>query len=186
MRHIAKQCQVQKIFQAGCHEFLIMMADCYGINTILSPIHEFVITMLDYYKIDTTRLHDDNSKNALQNVTKWLSYLAQLTMRHIAHIAKQCQVQKISQVKCREFLIMMPDYYGINTILSSIHEFVITMLDYYRIDTARLHDDNSKNALQNVTKWLSYQLNSQCDILHTLQNSARSRKYPRWDVVSFP
>ena len=42
-----------------------MMADCYGINTILSPIHEFVITMLDYYKIDTTRLHDDNSKNAL-------------------------------------------------------------------------------------------------------------------------
>jgi hypothetical protein len=42
---------------------------------------------------------------------------------------------------------MLPDYYGINTILSSIHEFVITMLDYYRIDIARLHDDNSQNGL---------------------------------------
>ena len=42
---------------------------------------------------------------------------------------------------------MMLDYYGIDTILSSIHEFVITMLDYYRIDTISLHDDNTQNAL---------------------------------------
>ena len=42
---------------------------------------------------------------------------------------------------------MMPDYYGIDTIILSIHEFVITMLDYYRIDTILLHDDNSQNGL---------------------------------------
>jgi hypothetical protein len=35
---------------------------------------------------------------------------------------------------------MMPDYYGINTILSSIHEFVIMMLDYHRIDTSIVDD----------------------------------------------
>jgi len=51
---------------------------------------------------------------------------------------------------------MMPDYYGINTILSPIREFVITMLDYYRIDTTRLHDDNSQNALWKAINWLSY------------------------------
>jgi len=48
---------------------------------------------------------------------------------------------------CGEFVIMMQDYYGIYTILSSNHEFVIMMLDYYRIDTIPLHDDNSQNAL---------------------------------------
>ena len=37
---------------------------------------------------------------------------------------------------------MMQDYYGIYTILSSNHEFVIMMLDYYRIDTIPLHDDS--------------------------------------------
>jgi hypothetical protein len=35
---------------------------------------------------------------------------------------------------------MMPDYYENNTILSSIHEFVIMMLDYYRIDTSIVDD----------------------------------------------
>ena len=54
-----------KISQAGCHEFLIMMAHYYGINIILSSIREFVITMLNYYRIDTTRLHDDKSQNGL-------------------------------------------------------------------------------------------------------------------------
>ena len=42
---------------------------------------------------------------------------------------------------------MMPDYYEIDRVLSSIHEFVITMLDYYRTDTIPLYDDTSQNAL---------------------------------------
>jgi len=55
------------------------------------------------------------------------------------------------------------------------------MLDYYGIDTIPLHDDNSQNALQMVMNWLSYYADSQCN---TLQNSARSRKYSRREVMS--
>ena len=66
----------------------------------------------------------------------------------------------------RHIEIMMQDYYGIYTILSSYHEFVIMMLDYYGIDImlmviysqiVRFSDThNLSQTKQLFVNWLSY------------------------------
>ena len=141
------------------------MLDSYGIDTMLIGV---------YNKLSTNCQIIGYSQSITNQAAVCELVIIFRPTHNVTHCTN-CWFQEISQTWCHESIIMMLDYYGIDTIPLCDHracpillsivtncqiigylQAITSQVAYYGIDTIPLHDDRASPILLSIVNKLSY------------------------------